>query len=62
MLQTVIEKNDVSAKNEVESEFNQRLIGDSLKLRFSRLDDLYFKRWVIRGNKDSSILPSAAND
>ena len=62
MLQTVIEKNDVSAKNEVESEFNQRLIGDSLKLRFSRLDDLYFKRWVIRGKKDGSILPSAAND
>jgi len=44
----VIEKNDVGADNEIETDFDKRILGDKFKLRFIQLDKKFIQQWVVR--------------
>ena len=56
LLETVIEKCDVTNRNEKEREFDKRLPGDLLKQKFVQLDERLFRKWVVRAkNADAGM-------
>lgn len=52
LLQIVIDKCDVSAKTEVEADFNPNLLGDAIKLWFIKKDETLFKKYVLRSDSE----------
>ena len=51
-LQTVIEKFDVSAKTEVETEFDEKVMGDVIKLWFIKKDEKIIQKYVLRNEAE----------
>lgn len=48
LLETVIEKCDVTNRNEKEKDFDKRLPGDLLKQKFVQFDERWMRKWVVR--------------